>query len=75
MCSTCVIIVYNSSAIECKKEKKIGFLPSCRCVNTTEQFHYMNKTLGEKVRWELHKGATCSSKQILEAACHKTAAI
>ena len=35
--------------------------------------HHMNadKTLGEKVRWELHKNAACRLEQILEATSHK----
>ena len=39
----------------------MGFLASCACVNTTVWMHCLdvNKTPGEKARWEVYKNATC----------------
>ena len=53
----------------------MGILLSCSYVSTTVWMHHMDfdETLGEKVRWKLHKDAICYFKQILEAAPDKTA--
>ena len=53
----------------------MGILPSCSHVSTTVWLHHMNsnKMFGGKDTWKLHKNAIRCSKQILEAALHKTA--
>ena len=53
------------------------FLPSNGCVSTTVWMHHLdaNETHGEKVRWKLHKKATCCFKQILEAIPNKAALV
>ena len=55
---------------------KIGFLPSCRCVNTTVWMHYkdIDKMHREEARWELRKNDTYYFEQIQEVIAHKTAA-
>ena len=52
-------------------KKKI--LPSCDCISSTVGMHHMdiNETHGEKARGELHKNATCSLEQVLEAEPNK----
>ena len=53
------------------------FFPSCGWISTIVWMHHMDasKTHGEKVRWELHKSATCYFKQILEAILHQAMAV
>ena len=48
-------------------------LPSCSCISTTVWLHHLDFN-GEKVKWELLKGAAGCFKQILVAAFYKTAA-
>ena len=58
-------------------ENKTGSLRSYGSVGTTVWLHPLdlNKKHAEKAKWELHKNATCSFKQILEAATDKATAL
>ena len=53
------------------------FLPSSSCVDTAIWMHYLNvnKTAGEKARWQLHKNAASNTEKVLEATPHKTPTI
>ena len=53
------------------------FFPSGGRIDTAIWMHYMdaNKTHGEKAWRQLHKNATSSIEQVLEAIPHKTAAV
>ena len=55
----------------------MAILPSSSHVSIAVWLHHFdfNETPGEKARLELHKNATCSFQQILEAECYKTAAV
>ena len=52
-------------------------IPSCSCISTTVWLHHLDsdKTLREKVRWELHKDAACCFEEILEAAPYTIATV
>ena len=54
---------------------KIGYLPSCGCVNNTVWLHHMdaNKTHRAKAREGLHKNAARHLEQTLEATAETTA--
>ena len=61
----CILTVWNiidrlSIIWKSDLTDKIGFLPSSGCVLITIWMHHIdaNKTLREKVRWELHNDAT-----------------
>ena len=56
---------------------KIGFLPSCGCINTTVWMHHLDahEMHGEKARLELHKNNMYCFEQIPEATLHKTAPV